>query len=157
MGPKTVELLWNNKLLKRVEDIYTLDYSKALEMKIPGIGEKTVDALKKSVEESKNRPYATVLSSLGIPDCGTKTARLLSEGGFDSLGKLRLAAEKGDTAPFLAIKGMGEETAKTLIEAFRDPNLLSTINALTAIGLHVSEEMDKKEEEDKPQIFTGEV
>ena len=157
MGPKTVELLWNNKLLKRVEDIYTLDYSKALEMKIPGIGEKTVDALKKSVEESKNRPYATVLSSLGIPDCGTKTARLLSEGGFDSLEKLRLAAEKGDTAPFLAIKGMGEETAKTLIEAFRDPNLLSTINALTAIGLHVSEEMDKKEEEDKPQIFTGEV
>ena len=157
MGPKTVELLWNNKLLKRVEDIYTLDYSKALEMKIPGIGEKTVEALKKSVEESRNRPYATVLSSLGIPDCGTKTARLLSEGGFDSLEKLRLAAEKGDTAPFLSIKGMGEETAKTLIEAFRDPNLLSTINALTAIGLHVSEEMDKKEEEDKPQIFTGEV
>ena len=157
MGPKTVELLWNNKLLKRVEDIYTLDYSKALEMKIPGIGEKTVEALKKSVEESKGRPYTTVLASLGIPDCGTKTARLLSEGGFNSLEKLRLAAEKGDTTPFLLIKGMGEETAKTLIEAFNDPNLLSTVNALTALGLHVSEEMDKKEEEDKAQIFTGEV
>ena len=71
--------------------------------------------------------------------------------------KLRLAAEKGDTTPFLLIKGMGEETAKTLIEAFNDTNLLSTVNALTALGLHVSEEMDKKEEEDKAQIFTGEV
>ena len=157
LGPKTVELLWKNKLLSRVEDIYTLDYSEILERKIPGIGEKTVEALKKAVIQSKERPYRTVLASLGIPDCGAKTAQLLSEGGFDSLEKLRLASERGDTSVFLSIKGMGEETAKTLIEAFKDPNLLQTIQAFTSLGLHVSEDMDKKEEGEEPQIFQGEV
>lgn len=157
LGPKTVELLWDNGILRRVEDIYSADYSKALEMRIPGIGEKTVEGLRKSVEESKDRPYRTVLSSLGISDVGKKTASILSEGGFDSLEKLIVAAEAGDTAPFLAIKGLGEETAKTLIEAFKDKNLLSTIYALRDHGLHVSEEMDRKDTEALPETFLGEV
>ena len=157
LGPKTVELLWNNGILSRVEDIYTADYSKALEMKIPGIGEKTVEALKRSVEESKDRSYRTVLASLGIPDVGKKTAQILSEGGFDSLEKLIVAAAAGRLEPFLGIKGLGEETAKTIIEAFSDPNLLKTVHALSSLGLHVSEDMDRKDEANLPQTFSGEV
>ena len=157
LGPKTVELLWENKILSRVEDIYSIDYSALSDMKIPGIGEKTVKALKEGVEKSKSQPYRTVLASLGIPDVGKKTASILAEGGFDSLEKLRLASATGDASPFLAIKGMGEETAKTLIEAFKDENLLRTIDALSSFGLHVSEDQDKKEEAEEAQIFQGEV
>jgi len=154
LGPKTIDVLYEMNILRDVEDIYTADYTKAIG---PGIGEKTVDAIIESVEKSKEQPYRTVLASLGIPEIGKKSAEILISGGFDSIDKIIEKAVKEDTSAFTSIKGMGEETALNIIRTFRDENFMKMLLSLRSHGLHFSLDMDRKDEEDLPQIFQGEV
>ncbi|MBQ0070276.1 MAG: NAD-dependent DNA ligase LigA [Spirochaetales bacterium] len=155
LGPKTVDILFEANILKRVEDIYRVDYDFA--KGLPGLGEKSIELLKSGVKESIGRPYRTVLASLGIPEIGKKSADILASGGFDSIEKLRLAAEANDVASFVAIKGLGEETARNLIAAFQDPELMKTVFALGEAGLHLSEDMDKTDEVSYDAVFAGQV
>ncbi len=154
LGPKTVEVLYSMNILKDVEDIYTADYTRAIG---PGIGEKTVSAIKESVEKSKEQPFRTVLASLGIPEIGKKSAEILISGGFDSIDRIIEKAVNEDTAAFTSIKGMGEETAANIIKTFRDGNFMKMVTSLRSAGLHFSLDMDKKDDENLDQIFAGQV
>ena len=82
-------------------DIYSADFSKAIGL--PGIGEKSIKALENGIKESKDRPFATVLSSLGIAEIGKKGAEMLIAGGFDDIDKLIAAAKDGSIEPFVSI------------------------------------------------------
>ncbi len=154
LGPKTIEILFSAGILKTTEDIYTADYTKAVGL--PGIGEKTVTSIIESVKKSKDQSFKTVLSSLGIPEIGKKSAEILISGGFDNIDKIIEAAESEDRASFTSIKGMGEETAENIIKTFKDENFMKMVDALRKAGLHFSLDMDKKEEE-MEKIFAGEV
>lgn len=155
LGPKTVDILFERDLLTSVDDIYSADYDSLIGT--PGIGERTVELLKKGIAESKDRPYRVVLASLGIAEIGKKNADILAENGFDSISKLVEAASKNDTALFTGIKGMGESTAEILIKAFTDEKLLGVISKLESHGIHTSEAMDKKDDEVYENIFSGQV
>lgn len=154
LGPKTVELLYDNGIIRRIEDIYNIDWASFPSLQ--GMGDKSISGLKKGIEESKKKSFRVVLSSLGIAEIGAKSAELLIGGGFTSFSLLELAAEREDRESFLKIKGLGKETTEILISAFKDPDLLKTIGALEMAGLHTSSEMDDKEEE-KEQIFIGQI
>ena len=112
--------------------------------------------LKAGIEESRTRPFVTVLSSLGIAELGKKNAGILVNGGFDSFDKLLEAAEKGDPSVFASLPGFGDVMAENVINAFRDPHIIAVIDALRDAGLHVSAEMDEKKDEEE-QIFSGQV
>ncbi len=155
LGPKTIEILFNNGILNDVEDIYKADFTRAVGL--PGVGEKTVRAIMESVEKSKDQPYRTVLASLGIPEIGKKSAEILISGGFDSIDKIITAALNEDKEAFSSIKGMGEETALNIIRTFKDGNFMRMVDSLRSAGLHFSLDMDKKEEENLPAIFSGQV
>ncbi len=154
LGPKTIDILFSQGILKNTEDIYTADYTKAVGL--PGIGEKTVSSIIESVKKSKEQPFKTVLASLGIPEIAKKSAEILIAGGFDNIDKIIQAATSDDIKAFTSIKGMGEETAANIIKTFKDENFMRMVNALRESGLHFSVDMDKKEEE-KEKIFSGEV
>ena len=155
LGPKTVEVLYNEGILRAVEDIYSADYDVMIGK--PGFGEKTIENLKKGVEESLNRPYKTVLVSLGIPDIGSKSAELLCSAGYDSIAKLIEAAAKRDSTLFSSIKGLGESTAGILIDAFTDERLLNTISKLSCFNLHFDASMDKKDKRSYSAVFSDQV
>lgn len=154
LGPKTIDILFSQGILKNTEDIYSADYTKAVGL--PGIGEKTVSSIIESVKRSKDQPFRTVLASLGIPEIGKKSAEILIAGGFDNIEKIIAAALVEDIKAFTSIKGMGEETAANIIKTFKDENFMRMVDALRRSGLHFSLDMDKKEEE-KEKIFSGEV
>ncbi len=154
LGPKTVAMLYDADILRSVEDIYSADYSKAANL--PGLGEKSISALEEGVKESLTRPFATVLSSLGIAEIGKKGAEILINGGFDSIDKLIAASDAGDTAPFTAINGIGEVMAGNIISAFQSPELRKTIEALREKGLSMDASKDKKDEE-SGDAFSGQV
>ena len=154
LGPKTVDVLYDKGLLRSIEDIYHADYDTLIGT--PGIGEKTISALKNGIKESYSQPFRTVLASLGVAELGPKMADLLVSNGFDNIDKIINAAAEKDAESFTKIKGVGENTAELIIEAFSDKRLLETIAALRAFGLHLNSAQDKSEDE-YPQIFKDQV
>ena len=154
LGPKTVDVLYDKGLLRSIEDIYRADYDTLIGT--PGIGEKTISALKNGIKESYSQPFRTVLASLGVAELGPKMADLLVSNGFDNIDKIINAAAEKDAESFTKIKGVGENTAELIIEAFSDKRLLETIAALRAFGLHLNSAQDKSEDE-YPQIFKDQV
>ena len=154
LGPETLEILFQHNLVKRVEDLYQFDPDQLLNF--AGFGKKKVALIKEGLARSKERPFTTVLTALGIPDLGKKAAELLVNAGFDDIDKLLAAAEKGDPTPFLAIKGIGERLAKEIITSFRSPLMRKRILALKKAGLQFKQ---KKNEviQDMPQIFKGQT
>ena len=142
LGPKTINLLFENDLIHKVEDIYTCDYDR-LEG-LPGIGEKTISQIKTAVENSKSQPFKIVLSSLGIAEIGKKSAEMLIKGGFDSIDKLKAA----DEISLQMVQGVGPRIAKIIVESMKDESLLETIEALRKAGLNLDAAAEKDESVD---------
>lgn len=151
LGPKTIRIFYDAGLLRKVEDIYTADYASMVGSK--GIGEKTVEAIIRSVEESKRQPFKIVLSSLGISEIGKKSAEILISGGFDSIDKL----ENARLEDLVAIEGIGEKTATIIIESFKNQRLLDTIEALKKAGVHMSSAEDESDEAPLEKTLEGTV
>ena len=151
LGPKTIRIFYDAGLLRKVEDIYTADYASMVGSK--GIGEKTVEAIIRSVEESKRQPFKIVLSSLGISEIGKKSAEILISGGFDSIDKL----ENARLEDLVAIEGVGEKTATIIIESFKNQRLLDTIEALKKAGVHMSSAEDESDEAPLEKTLDGTV
>ena len=152
IGPKAVAKLVDMGLVKDIPDLYSCDYGKLLDEK--GYGEKMVKAFQDAVEESKKRPFSTVLASLGLPEVGSKGAEILVRGGFDSMDKLLKAADDEDVEAFTKIDQIGEQTAHSIITALRDPVMRQRIERLRAAGLQFEQKADGEELE---QIFAGQV
>lgn len=144
LGPETVEALIREGFIERVEDIYTFDYDRLIGL--PGFGEKKVGLIKDGVEASRKRPFRSVLPSLGVPELGPKVTELLVEAGYNDVDSIIGLAEAGDPEPLVAIDGIGEKTAATVINELRDPDVRKTIKALRDAGLSMSEEQREKGE-----------
>ncbi len=154
LGPKTVEVLYNEGLLRSIEDIYSANYDSLIGK--PGIGLRTIELLKKGIKESIDKPFKVVLASLGIPEIAGKNASALVDAGFDSFSKFIDASEKGDISVYTRYKGIGESTARILIDAFKDERLKTTIASLGSHGIHTSTALDQKDEH-LDDTFSGQV
>ena len=153
-GPETVNVLFDKGLLRDIPDLYSIDYFSLIgEM---GFGEKKVQLLHDGVVSSRERPYETVLVSLGLPDLGKKGVQLLIDGGIRDIDTLMRLAKDDDSSRLMAIKGIGEKSASTLLSALRDPYMIDLIDKLKKAGLRFESVRDK-EKESLPQIFSGQT
>lgn len=152
IGPKAIEKLYDMGLVKDIPDLYTCDYDRLIGEK--GYGEKMIQSFRKAVEESKTRPFTTVLASLGLPEVGQKGAEILVKGGFDTMDKLLEASDRNDIESFTKIPQIGGQTAIAIITALQDPDMRARIEKLRSCGLQFAytEEVDNLE-----QIFAGQV
>ena len=153
LGPETLDLLIEKGLVHDVDDLYGFNPDELLTM--PGFGKKKVDLIKAGLEKSKEKPYRTVLQSLGIPELGQKAVELLLEAGFRDIDSLLEAADGGDPAPFVAIHGIGEKTALTIIRELAGSGVRRRIEALRAAGLSFREEAEGPAKEEA--VFSGQT
>ena len=100
LGPETIEVLLKNGLVRDIQDIYTFDPGRLLEL--PGFGEKKVAAIREGIAKSREQPFRIVFQSLGIPDIGQKVTELLIDAGYADMTALLALADGGDPAPLLA-------------------------------------------------------
>ena len=142
LGPETLDVLIEKGFVRDIDDIYSFDPDKLLDL--PGFGDKKAAALKAGIEKSRQKPFHTVLPSLSIPEIGPKATELLMEAGFTDIDSILAVADKGDPAPLLEIKGIGERTAETLIRELSRKEVRRRIRALRDAGLSFSEEKSKK-------------
>lgn len=150
LGDKTLEFLFENKMIIQISDIYTFDFWKLLGTE--GYGEKKIRNIFQSVEESKKNPFSVVLASLGLKDIGGKAAEILVN-NFHSVDKIIEAAQKKNLQFFTDIDGFGETLAQSVIDSFNDEKLLEQIKILKNVGLKFAE--DEKSEPETNLFLSG--
>ncbi len=156
LGPETLDVLIEKGWVSDVADLYTFNPEALIEL--PGFGDKKVKLIRDGLEKSKNKPFATVLKSLGIPEMGPKVIELLIEAGYGDIDSLFKLADTDDTKPLMSIHGIGEKTALMIIEELKKPQVRKRIENLKKAGLRFAEETGEEEDTDiLPEIFKGQT
>ncbi len=113
MGPQTIAALIEAGLIQDEADIFTLKAEPLLALE--GFAEKKVENLLSAIAAAKARPFARVLTSLGIDGVGATVAGLLTD-NFASMADLQATAAQVRDAEAAFIKKtrplLGDETAR---------------------------------------------
>ena len=130
IGEKMVEQLFDAGFHESPADLFALDrVERSCLVGLERWGEKSVDNLLNELEEAREVPLARFLASLGIPDVGPSTGRLLAQ-NFYNLEGVRAA----DSETLEQVDGIGPEVARKLREWFEDERNLETIRRLVEDG-----------------------
>ena len=79
-------------MLKKLTDFYQLTQKKSELLKLEGLQEKSVDNFLTSIENSKKKPFANLLTALGIPLLSSVKAKKLTD-FYSTLTNLLTAIE----------------------------------------------------------------
>ena len=131
LGDRWAESLLHLDLLKDVADIYSLHEHREQLLTIEKMGEKSVQNLIDSIENSKKTTLASFIYALGIRGVGETTARMLAN-TFQTFDALRNA----DIEALKKTPDVGEITAEWIIDFFKAPHNLEVVDRLLAVGIH---------------------
>ena len=128
LGDETIKLLYDKGHIKDISDIYNLDYDAI--SKIEGHAEKSVENLKKGIEESKSKSFQKILYGIGIRYVGESASKTILKQiksidelialDFESLSKIDEIGDK--TAASITTFFKNDDNIK-LIKRFRDSGL----------------------------------
>lgn len=110
-------------------------------MKLDKMGEKSVSNLLENIEKSKNMNFDKVFYALGIEYIGKSASTLITK-HFESIDNILNASVED----LLQIDGIGEKSAISIYEFFKNKDNLELINKLKEYGLKFTlEKKDFKE------------
>ena len=130
-GDQIVEDFYNMGYLKNITDFYTLYKYKEELMELEGFGEKSINQLLKSIEQSKSNSLERLLFGLGIRYVGNKTAKILAK----QYGSIETLIEV-DFDALIEVKDIGATIAKSIKEFFNNEENKALINKLREFGLN---------------------
>ena len=131
LGDAIIEDFYNLGYLTDIASIYHLNkYKEELKL-LEGFGNKSIDNLLNSIEESKNNSLEKVLFALGIRYVGKKTAKILASNykTIDALMNAQFEELK-------SIRDIGEVIAKSVVDYFNDEENIKIIEELKSVGLN---------------------
>ena len=131
MGPSIVDKLIEAELLDSVTDIYRLKDHADKIATLEGMGEKSVTAMLKAIEQSKTRDMARFVKALGIPGVGRHIGMEL-EKLYPDIWAVAEATE----AELLAVDGIGGISAHVICEFFKDEANLKLVEGLITLGVN---------------------
>ena len=131
LGERIIEDFYNLGIIKSIPDIYDLKNKKVELQELEGFGEKSVQNLLNSIEESKKNSLEKVIFGLGIKGVGEKVAKLLAK-QFKSIDNLM----KVNRETLESIRDLGPILAENIVAFFEDNNNLEIINELKSRGLN---------------------
>ncbi len=146
MGARNVEILYHNKIINSIVDLYLLHEKKNEILTIEGFGEKSFEKLIESIEKSKSNSVEKLICALGIRQIGEKASKVLAK-EYRSLNNIMNAS----TDELINIKDMGKISAKSLFDYFNDEANKDIINKLIEFGVNI----DYIQTEEKQSIFTN--
>ena len=132
-GDEIIEDFYNLGYLKHVDDFYRLERYKEELMELEGFGEKSINNLLDSAENSKSNSLEKLLFALGIRYVGAKTGKLLAL-NFKNIDNLINASYED----LINIKDIGKSIANSLYDYFRKEENIELINKLKALGLNMN-------------------
>ncbi len=133
VGEETVELFYDQGLIKDVADLYRLRESDVL--KLDRMGEKSAQNIITSIADSTNVPFPRVLFALGIRYVGEEAAKKLAK-HFKTIEALAAASIED----LIAVDDIGERIAQSIITYFSENENMALIKELSNFGLCFSQE-----------------
>lgn len=133
LGSKLVTRFVDLGLIRNMADVYRLDWDYIATLE--GLGEKSVERLRRSVEASKSRPLGRLIFALGIRHVGERNAELLAE-RFGSLDALAAAS----VDEIAAVPGIGPVVAQSVADWFAEERNRSVIADLAALGVRTAQD-----------------
>jgi DNA ligase (NAD+) len=131
LGEKIIEDFYNLGYLKKMSDIYQLnDYRQEL-MELEGFGEKSIDNLLTSIENSKENSLEKLLFGLGIRQVGQKMAKVLAKKYLDLDNLMKASIDE-----LTNIEDVGTIIADSIINYFRNEENIKLIGDLKIFGLN---------------------
>ncbi len=153
LGEATIRKFYELGFLRRLPDIYRLPFDKI--EKLEGFGKKSVENLKKAIEESKNRPIYRLIYGLSIRYVGLATAKTLAK-------HIKCVEDLKDwtVEDLMKLPDIGPVVAASIYDFFHNDENIKTIYELKELGVKTCEE--KKEEvkhvlDGLTFVFTGEL
>jgi len=153
LGEALIDLFVDKGFLSSYDDIYDLKDKREGLIEIERLGEKSVNNLLKSIEESKAQPFNKVLFAIGIRYVGAGAAKKLTE-YFGSIVKLMEASEDS----ILAVHEIGPSISTSVREFFSNKKNVKIIEKLKKHGLIFESEKKKVKENffrEKTFVITG--
>ncbi len=131
-GDRIIEDFYNMGYLKNIVDFYELYQYKEELMELEGFGEKKIQNLLDSIEQSKENSLERLLFALGIRYVGSKTAKILAQ-QFKNIDHLM----QQDFASLRSIKDIGDVIAKSIVTYFKQDKNLEIIQGLKDHGINM--------------------
>ena len=151
LGGETIELLWENGLIRNISDIYYLDPVQLAAL--PRLGEKSAANILEGARLSKEVAFERVLFALGIRFVGETTAKYLAS-HFRTLDAIAHASVE----ELSEAEEVGSKIADAIVEYFASEENLQIIERLRSAGLQF-EVKDKVREsnalEGKSVVISG--
>jgi DNA ligase (NAD+) len=138
LGEKIVVLLVDNKLVKSVADLYSLNDRQIASLE--RMGDRSAAKLIEAIENSKKQPFARVLYGLGIRHVGKTIAKMLVE-KYPSIEQLSQAS----VVSIASIYGIGDEIAESVVKWFKIEANQELVERLKQAGLQLKSPVLKSE------------
>ena len=136
LGGETVELLFNEGLIRNYADLYTL--TKEQIMPLERMAGKSAENLVHGVAASVDIPFERVLFALGIRFVGETVAKKLAK-AYKNIDALMLSTAE----ELMAVDEIGERIAQSVVEFFKNERNLENIARLKSYGLQFELSADK--------------
>ena len=148
LGSETVNLLFQNDLIRNAADIYDLKVTDIAGLE--RLGAKSAQNIKAGIEKSKAVPFERVLFALGIRFVGETVARKLAF-GFKTIERLETATVEELTT----VDEIGGRIAESVVAWFKDGRNMEIVSRLKAHGLRMMVDDDKLQ--NKSERLAGNV
>ncbi len=135
LGESIAYLLMERGFVQDGGDLYRLRERRDDLLAIDRFGEKSVDRLLASIDDSKSRPLARVIVALGIRHVGGEVASVLAT----HFGSIDALIDAG-IDQIIEIPGIGSVIAESIVEFFADGDGRALVDKLRAAGVNLRAE-----------------
>ena len=145
LGEGIIKQLFDNQIIYSITDIYKIKSEDLVNLE--GFGEKSINNLINSIEESKSQPLSRIIHGLGIPHVGAEISELLVA-NFESLDSIFSSTHES----FQDIDGIGPKISNSISNWINIEKNRDLINELKNIGLN----LENSAEQSLNYILAGE-
>ena len=147
LGEKIVEQLINNGLIKKIEDIYSINEFELA--RLDRMGTKSARNIIRSINQSKNTTFSRFVYSLGIRNVGEHTAKTLEKHFNSNIENFMQANEN----QLIEIDEIGEIVAQSIVSFWENKENVNSIKRCLNRGVKISEPEKNKSDHLKDTIF----
>ena len=148
LGSSLIERFAELGMIRSMADIYRLDYQAISQLE--GMGQKSSEKLKLSIEKAKKNPIHRVLHGLCIHHVGKKVSKLIAEQVHSLLDLQHWPLER-----YIAIKDVGPVVGENMLNYFSQVENIAMLKEMKALGVNMIQTEEDQAKQISDGVFSG--